>query len=430
MERLKPYPGYRDSGIPWLGKIPKHWGAKRMKYVAPLSYGDSLATGIREDGDVPVFGSNGTVGKHSVANTQAPAIIVGRKGSFGKINFSERPCFAIDTTYFVDRRTANCDLRWLFYGLSLLKLDEVNEDTGVPGLNRDFAHNQWLPDLPLDEQRAMAEFLDRETAKLDALVAKKEQLTALLLERRSALISHAVTKGLNPDAPMQDSGIPWLGKIPKDWQAKPLRFIKARLKNAFVDGPFGSNLKTEHFIDDGEVFVIESEFATRGTLVRDELKTISRAHFETIRRSETKGGDIIIAKIGAYFGLSRILPTLAKPAVVSGNSMKLTVDYREYDVRFIWRALLHLKASGAIDLLAGTTAQPALSLQEMNALNLAIPPRSEQTAITDYLDRETGKIDALIARVRDGIKALSEYRTALISAVVTGRIAVDASASH
>lgn len=194
VRKWKRYPAYKDSGVEWLGKIPAHWEVKRLKYFARFCYGDSLSSDIRTDGDIPVYGSNGQVGTHTIANTLAPCIIVGRKGSYGKITYSNVPTFAIDTTYLIDSRTARADVKWLFYALSLLGLDTSSQDTGVPGLSRDFAHNQWLPLPKLSQQIEIASFLDRETAKIDTLIAKKRQLIQLLQEKRTALISHAVTK--------------------------------------------------------------------------------------------------------------------------------------------------------------------------------------------------------------------------------------------
>ena len=183
-----PYPAYKTSGVAWLSDIPAHWEAMRLKFVARLLYGDSLAADDREDGEFAVFGSNGQVGTHTRANTLAPALIIGRKGSFGKVNYSAQPCFAIDTTFLVDRRSTKADVRWLFYVLPLLGLDTISQDSAVPGLSREFAYEQWLPVPPLPEQRAIAAYLDRETARLDALVAKNERLIELLQEKPDSTV--------------------------------------------------------------------------------------------------------------------------------------------------------------------------------------------------------------------------------------------------
>ncbi len=183
----------KESGVEWLGEIPRHWDIRNFKYIARLQYGDSLKAEDRVNGDVPVFGSNGLVGYHDVSNSLAPAIVVGRKGSFGKVNYSNNPVFAIDTTYFVDERTTSEVLRWVYYFLQILELDKTSKDSAVPGLGREEVYSLCSALPPLAEQRAIAAYLDHETAKIDALIDKNDKLIALLREKRTALISAAVT---------------------------------------------------------------------------------------------------------------------------------------------------------------------------------------------------------------------------------------------
>src|SRR5881392_283072 len=115
MAGVKPYAVIKDSSVPWLGKVPGHWEPRRLKNVCCLAYGDALTAEVRRDGVVPVYGSNGPVGFHSQANTKAPCLVIGRKGSFGKVNFCSEPVFAIDTTFFVDPRYSCANVRWLYF---------------------------------------------------------------------------------------------------------------------------------------------------------------------------------------------------------------------------------------------------------------------------------------------------------------------------
>lgn len=220
-------------------------------------------------------------------------------------------------------------------------------------------------------------------------------------------------------AEYKDSGIEWLGQVPKQWIVTKLKYVKSEEQNAFVDGPFGSNLKSEHFIDNGDVYVIESNFATTGRINIDDLKTISLRHFETISRSEAKSGDIILAKIGARYGSSAILPTLPKKSVVSGNSLKLTIKEKICDVKFALYLLGHLKNEGAMDDGVNGSAQPALSLGGLNCLPFLLPTFTEQKSIANFLDYETAKIDSLIAKQEKLIELLKEKRQAVISHAVT-----------
>ncbi len=168
---LLPYPEYKPSGVERPAEVPEHWEVRRLKYVCRLHYGDTLSSGDRvAHGDVPVYGSNGPIGVHSVANTSAPCVIIGRKGSYGKVAYSEIPTFAIDTTYYVDYRHTDADIRWLYYVLATADLDQVSRDSAIPGLNRTDADNRICLYPPLREQRGIARYLNCETAKIDALI--------------------------------------------------------------------------------------------------------------------------------------------------------------------------------------------------------------------------------------------------------------------
>ena len=171
----------------------------KLKYVTRLIYGDPLPRidNTQEDsvqeGSVKVFGSKGTFATCNQANTKAPAIIVGRKGSYGKINWSQKSCFASDMTFFIDETTTKQHLRWLFYLLQTLNLDQGTEEAAVPGLNRDDVYDREVLVPSLSEQRAIANYLDHETAKIDRLIIVAKNTIKLLQERRTALITAAVT---------------------------------------------------------------------------------------------------------------------------------------------------------------------------------------------------------------------------------------------
>ena len=190
---LDPDVPMKDSGVEWLGEVPANWQAIQLKRLCTFEYGDSLASESRIDGQFQVYGSNGPVGSHEYANTLAPCLVIGRKGSFGKVNYSSTAVFSIDTTFFVDRRCTNAVLRWLYYLLADIGLDAATKDSAIPGLDREDAYAHIVPVCDHDEQRAIAGFLDRETAKIDGLVSKIHEAIDRLKELRAALISAAVT---------------------------------------------------------------------------------------------------------------------------------------------------------------------------------------------------------------------------------------------
>ena len=443
------YPKYKDSGVEWLGEVPDGWSVHSLRHHLNAVFNGLTANQIDEsEATVPVTRietiSRGVIDFDRVGHILVEDARQDRRLIKGDILFSNinslsmigncakydgNPVLYAGMNLLVLRPIDGVSSDWLFWAIRSSSFRQVVESYAKPAINQASISQSSLLSIfivspSIGEQQAIASFLDRETAKIDALVAEQENLIALLKEKRQAVISHAVTKGLDPTVPMKDSGIEWLGEVPDHWQIKKLKHVKANTQNAFVDGPFGSNLKSEHFIDDGDVYVIESNFATQGRLDFPQLKTISQNHFETIKRSEVMAGDIVLAKIGAQFGKASILPMIDRPAVVSGNSMKLSVNQDICCTHWAYWQLYNLKNNGEIDLLVNGSAQPALSLGGMNELVILMPPLSEQSQIVGFINTQTAKLDDLTTEARHTIELLKERRSALISATVTGKIDV------
>ncbi|NLI08840.1 MAG: hypothetical protein GX457_17400 [Thermotogaceae bacterium] len=413
------YPAYKPSGIEWLGEIPEHWEVYRLKTITRLGYGDSLSADDRIPGSYPVYGSNGVVGEHVQANTKAPCLIVGRKGSFGKVSYSNIPCFAIDTTYFIDDRFTSNDLRWLYYSLQWLRLDSFSKDSAVPGLSREDAYNNVLPFCQIDEQRSIAAFLDRETARIDALIEKKRRQIELLKEKRSALISHAVTKGLDPNAKMKDSGIEWLGEIPEGWEVLPFKRL-----GDFQGGAGFPN--DEQGCEENELpFYKVSDTNLHGNEIFMTVhnNAVSRETAQKLHAYIFPRDTIVFAKVGAALLLNK-RRILTQPACIDNNMM----GFIRRTCELMWAYFL--MCSLDLSELANPGAVPSISEGQIRQLMLPVPPLPEQRAIAAFLDRETARIDALIEKVEKSIELLREYRTALISAAVTGKIDVRKDIQH
>jgi len=218
---------------------------------------------------------------------------------------------------------------------------------------------------------------------------------------------------------MKDSKLFWIDDIPSNWKIMPIKYLKSEQHNSFVDGPFGSNLKSQHYVEDGDVYVIESGFISTGKFIYKDFKTITKNHFKTIRRSEATEGDVIIAKIGANFGMSGELPQLNKPSVISGNSLKLTLNKNKI-LNFIFvKEMEIIKYTGGFISIVNETAQPALSLGSLNNFRLPVPPLEEQYQIADFLDHKCSEIDALTADIQTQIETLEEYKKSVITEAVT-----------
>lgn len=433
MER---YSDYKDSGVKWLGEIPRHWEVKRLasyfterrvkvsdKEYEPLSvtklgvFPQWENVAKTNDGDNRKLVRKGDFVINSRSDRKGSSGVSDRDGSVSLINIVLKP-----------RRTIKA--RFSNYLLKSYKFIEEYYRNGR-GIVADLWTTRFdemkmikLAIPTIQEQEAIANYLDAATSKIDEAIARQQKMIDLLNERKQIIINNAVTKGLAPNVPMKDSGIEWIGEIPKHWGVLPIKHFKSHSKNSFVDGPFGSNLKSEHYIENGDVYVIESGMVTTGIFVRKDFKTISYSHFKTIQRSECKAGDIIIAKIGAKFGMAAELPDLGKTCVVSGNSLKLTLNQQLMLNTIFVHNMFLAKCKGGFIGLYQETAQPALSLGDLNNMCFPVPPIEEQKNIEKYLKEKLGIIDTAIEAANKQISLLQERKQIIINDVVTGKVKV------
>lgn len=420
------YTKLKPSGVEWLGDVPSHWGIKRLRYVCRFAYGDSLAAEDREDGPILVFGSNGAVGTHVTSNTKKPVIVVGRKGSHGKINFSEQEVFAIDTTYFIDREHTLAELRWLFYMLGSLGLDGISKDSAVPGLAREDAYAHYVVTPSADEQCFIADFLDGETAKLDTLVEKKRALIEKLKEKRAALISRTVTRGLppaaaraaglNPQLKLKPSGIEWLGEVPAHWVEERLRRVCLRVTDGAHISP---DLSSADF-----PFVSTVDISSYGHVdTKGCLRTSAECYNYLVRTGcRPFRGDILFSKDGTV-GRTAIVD-FELDFVVASSLIILSPKANRLESRFLNYWLNNNLLQQDVLLQISGAALRRISVEKVSRLPVLLPLLPEQCAIADYLDRETTKIDRMVEKVEAAIACLQEYRSALITAAVTGKIDV------
>jgi type I restriction enzyme S subunit len=424
---------YKDSGIEWIGQIPKEWNINKIgnlyqvrnekvsdRAFPPLSVTmngvvPQLETAAKtNNGDVRKLVRKGDFAINSRSDRRGSCGVSDYDGSVSLINTILIPRTYMNSQYY----------NWLFH--TTLFADEFYK--WGHGIVDDLWSTRWqemknisIVYPPLTEQQKIADYLDKVCGEVDEMIALQEKMIEELKAYKQSVITEAVTKGLNPNVPMKDSGIDWIGKIPKHWIIIPIKYIKSKDKNSFVDGPFGSNLKSEHFIENGDVLVVESGFITTGKFIYKEFKTISKEHFETIKRSECKGNDIIIAKIGANYGMAGELPLLSKPSVVSGNSLKITLDNTKMLNSIFVYLMMSSKWNYGFKGLVQENAQPALSLSGLNNFRMPLPPLPEQLQIASYLDSKCSDIDSLITIKQQKIEELKEYKKSVIYEYVTGK---------
>ena len=364
-------------------------------------------------GTVKVYGSNGPFDQHSAANTFGPCIIVGRKGSYGKCQYSDEPVFAVDTTFVVDQRHTTANLRYLFHLLGILGLDELSDDTAVPGLSREKAYQSLSPLPPLETQTRIAAFLDEKTAQIDGLIARKQALLERLAEKRQAIITQAVTKGLNPAAPMKDSGIDWLGQIPAHWEVIKIKFATSHVVDCLHTTP----------TYDGDLLypAIRTADVDRGVLLLDQARLVSQDVFnERVQRLIPIEGDILYSREGERFGMAALVPP--NTPLCLGQRMMMFRVTSAFDPTYVMWTLNSDFIYQQVIVDAGGSTSPHVNIGDVINFPILNPPLQEQREIAEHVERERHTIQQMSEKVLASLVKLMEYRSSLITAAVTGQI--------
>ena len=392
-------------------KASPDWQIRRLKSICRFAYGDSLPDAERSTGKIPVYGSNGIVGTHTVANTDGPCIVIGRKGSFGKVHFSGQPVFAIDTTFFVDRNHTQQNLRWLFYLLTSSELDIVSRDSAIPGLNRDDAYRMSLPYPPPEEQAAIVRYLDHADKLINHYICAKERLIALLEEQRQAVIHQAVTRGTDPNVPTRHSGVDWLGDMPRHWQLSQLKQVCEIMRGKFSHRP-----RNDQSLYGGPYpFIQTGDVSSATKLITEHKQTLNERGLAV--STKFPAGTLVMtiaANIGdvAILDFEACFPDSVVGFIPRDSAQR---DYLYYLFRTIKNELLRD---------APVNTQGNLNIERIGTRTIPMPTLAEQTKIADHLDANTQNIDKAVKHAYRETQLMREYRTRLIADVVTGRLDV------
>jgi len=445
LRQFKPYPAYTDSGIEWLGEIPEHWDVRRLKYRATVN-DEALPESTNPNLEITyvdissVDAVEGITNRETFAFENAPSrarrivrhgdVIVSTVRTYLRAiaPIKDPEPNLIVSTGFAVIRPKQLDSSFAAYALRAPYFVErvVANSAGVsyPAINASDLACFPVVFSDLSDQRAIAAFLDRETARIDALVAKKKRLIELLQEKRSALITRAVTKGLpstgsgqaTPNVPMKDSGVEWLGEIPAHWEVKRLRHISPSLGVGVVVNP------SQYVADEGLPFLYGSDIS-EGRVDVEQSRRISPEDSKRLPSSQLRPGDLVMVRVGAP-GVTAVVPR----ELAGANCASLLVIRRNPSSASSWLcyALNSRYVRSQVEVVQYGAAQEQFNVSHAVDFMVAVPPPAEQRKIATFLDREIARIDALIAKVRDAIARLKELRTALISAAVTGKIDVRA----
>jgi type I restriction enzyme S subunit len=424
VRRFNRYPAYKDSGVEWLGEIPAHWEVKRLKYVAParISKLDAKPDSAVYVGLEHVESWTGRLLLENQPETVDSVVGSFRAGDvlFGKLRpylaKVARPDFdGVCTSEILPLRPVpECSQSYVMYELLnapyIRWLDSLTYGTKMPRVSPDQVASSFVGLPPLPEQRAIATLLDRETARIDALVTKKERLIELLQEQRTALITRAVNKGLDPTVLVVETGSIVFGQIPAGWKLRKLRRLITRVRRPVKVDP------------DAEYREIGIRSWGRGIFHKDAVRG---ALLEDKNVFVIEPDDFVLNIVFAWEGAIAVA-TEAERGMVGSHRFPTFRCADEIDLDYLLmvfqteqgRSLMEVNSPGA----AGRNKTIRLNqfLDEM----IPLPPIDEQREIIRQFRRDEGRLVALIGRLRNAIDRLKELRTALISAAVTGKIDV------
>lgn len=413
---FKAYDEYKDSGVEWLGEVPAHWSLKKFKHTARIKNGrDYKDVEVSSDG-YPVIGSGGEFSRASHYLYAKESVLLGRKGTIDKPIYINTPFWTVDTMFYTEIRKET-SAKYLYYYAKCFQYDMYSTNTALPSMAQEDLNNIHLASPMLKEQTTIAAFLDHETARIDALIEEQQCLIALLKEKRQAVISHAVTKGLDPNVPMKDSGVEWLGEVPAHWEV-------GRLKNAsdFISsGPRGWSELIE---DKGDsVFLQSGDLNNQLGLKLHSAKKITAPIGRESQRSQCRSGDIFICITGANTARVAYVEKLTSNTYINQHLSLIRVQQERYNSPYLAYILSSNSCQHYFDL-SQYGLKEGLNLTNVAECPIAMPPREEQVAIVAHIEKKTSKIDELTESSYLTVSYLNERRSALISAAVTGKIDV------
>lgn len=438
---MKSYPSYKYSGVEWVGEIPRGWKFARLGFgvdtIVPMRDKPTNLSGdipwIRiEDYDGKYISrskSNQGVSEEIIEDMNLKVYPTGTvlctcSCSFGTTMIVKRPILSNQTFIGLVPKNNEFSSEYLYYLLQTWgkELEFLSSGSIQQYLSRDNFKSLKVVVPPLQEQKQISNYLDQKTKQIDELIEKTKQKVELLKEKRTSLINHCVTKGLEPNVGMKDSGVGWIGEIPSGWVTSKIKYILEKNKDSIRTGPFGSQLKSTDMVEEGiriynQRTVYDEDFTSGDIFVTPEK-------YENMKGFTVLNGDILISSRGTI-GKMTIVPEGSDIGVLHPCLIRLRVDKNIISKSYLWWYMNHSSLFlESVKIKSNSTTIDVIYSNVLTEIQFPLPLLTEQQQIVTHLDKETRKIDTLIEKENKRIKLLKEYRQSLISEVVTGKIDV------
>jgi len=435
---MEKYEKYKDSGIEWIGEIPEHWEVKKLNYCfSVIGSGTTPTAGKTEyynngeynwlqTGDLNNFEIIETSKKITQealddystlrfypANSIAIAMYgatIGKTGLLKIKSTTNQACCVLS-------EPINLNSKFAFYWLNSIKnhIISLSYGGGQPNINQEQIRSLKIQNPPPEEQTAIANYLDRKTAEIDELIADKKRLLELYEEEKTAIINQAVTKGINPGVPMKDSGIEWLGVIPEHWEVKRIATFGSFSK--------GKGIPRSELKDDGFPAILYGDIYTKYDIKADVIK--NHINEETTKTSVAiEKGDLLFTGSGETAeDIGKCIAYLGEETVYVGGDV-IILRQKKHNSLFLSYSLSSNSSIFQKASMAKGQIIIHIYASNLREIYLPIPPKEEQTAIVQFIETEISRINLKAEKNKKLIDLLTEYRTALISEVVTGKIKV------
>lgn len=427
---MKKYDEYKDSGVAWIGEVPKHWEVIKLKYKYHFQTGATPNTGKKEnfEGDLRwanISDLNGSVvydttkhinkeaaSKCSMNISPKGSLMYSFKLSVGTVAFCGEDMYTNEAiASFIPQKN---DLKYLFYCAPIFIIHNANRNIyNAPLLNQELIKNALICLPSLNEQTVIATYLDTHCAKIDNLISIQQKRIALLQELKQSVITHAVTKGLNPNVEMKQSGVEWIGDVPKHWEVMPIKYIADT-----NSGATPKNIKGRQNERSDIKWVRTTDLSDICDYVYDSSEYLSREEMKSASCPWLPKNTVVVAMYGGSgtIGKAGILgcDSTINQALCSLETKKLE-DYRYlyYNIKSLRPYWMKLAASSRKD--------PNISQEIIRNMDVPVPGIDEQTKIVQYLDRKCTTINTSISNAQHQIELLQEYKQSLITEVVTGK---------
>lgn len=405
---MKQYDSYKDSGVEWIGEVPSHWEILPFKRAITINNGcDYKHVQVEEDG-YPVIGSGGQFAWASQYMYDGEVVLLGRKGTIDKPLYYKGKSWTVDTMFYgIPKKNANC--KYLLYQAKNIPFERYATATALPSMTQTDLNNNAICMPPLKEQAAIANYLDKKCSEIDNVISAQQKRIALLQELKQSVITRAVTKGLDPNVEMKDSGVEWIGEVPKHWDV-----MKTSLAfQGIGSGTTPSTSKKEFYDEEGKYWLQTGDL--NDGVILGTSKKVSDIAIKVCNLKFYPKDSVVIAMYGATIGKVGILgiktATNQACCVLPANN-HMVAKYSFYEFLACKPALLVSAIGGG---------QPNISQDTIRKQKIAVPPVEEQKMIADYLGKKCVSIDSSISKAQYQVELLQEYKQSLITEVVTGK---------